>query len=84
MEPSRSSALQCRELQLGRPAPDGYDKMLGLIEATTTEHGLAVAARLNEQAYRTKVKISDEQMAALNLRKHEMLPQWNYTIKAPD
>jgi len=58
-----------------------YDKMLHLIEATTTEQGLAVTATLTQAVYRTKIKISNEQMATVNLEKHATLPRWNYTIK---
>lgn len=58
-----------------------YDKMLHLIEATTTEQGLVVKATLTQKVYPPQIKISNEQMAALNLQKHTTLPQWNYTIK---
>lgn len=58
-----------------------YAKMIGLIEATTTEPGLVVKATLTRKVYLTKIKISKEHMAALNLHKHTTLPQWNYTIK---
>jgi hypothetical protein len=30
--------------------------------------------------YKTGVKVSDEEMAALALQTHEVCPQWNYTI----
>ena len=58
-----------------------YDKMLHLIEATTTEQGLTLKATLTQKVYATKIKISNAQMATLNLEKHTTLPQWNYTIK---
>lgn len=58
-----------------------YDKMIHLIEATRTDTGLAVKATLTRKVYLTKIKISKEQMAALNLQKHTTLPHWNYTIK---
>jgi hypothetical protein len=58
-----------------------YDKMLRLIEATTTEQRLVVKATLTQKVYLTQIKISNEQMAALNLQKHTTLPQWNYTIQ---
>lgn len=58
-----------------------YAKMICLIEATTTAPGLVVKATLTQKVYLTKIKISKEQMAALNLHKHTTLPQWNYTIK---
>jgi hypothetical protein len=58
-----------------------YEKMLQFLTATTTEQGLVVKATLTNIQYQTKIKVSDEQMAALNLIKHATLPQWNYTIK---
>lgn len=72
------SAVSCN--WVGDPLTS-YDKMLGLIEATTTEQGLVVKATLSQKTYATKIKISDAQMAALNVQKHATLPQWNYTIK---
>ncbi|MCL4393599.1 MAG: ISAzo13 family transposase [Chloroflexi bacterium] len=61
-----------------------YDKMLHLIEATTTEQGLVIKATLTQRAYLTQVKISKEQMATVNLQRHTVHPQWNYTIKPLD
>jgi hypothetical protein len=60
---------------------DSYDRMLHFLNATTTEHGLVVMATLNETPYLTKIKISDAEMASLNLTKHATLPQWNYTLQ---
>ena len=60
---------------------DSYAKMLHFLNATTTEPGLVVRAVLTETKYQTKIKISNQQMAALNVTKHETLPQWNYTIR---
>lgn len=64
----------------GQPL-SSYDKMLGLLRATTTEQGLVVHATLTHKTYATEIKISDEQMASLNLEGHALLPKWNYTIK---
>jgi hypothetical protein len=61
-----------------------YDKMLHLIEATTTEQGLVIKATLTQRVYLTQIKISKEQMATVNLERHTVLPQWNYTIKPLD
>lgn len=58
-----------------------YSSMLNRIKATTTEQGLIVHAEITDKLYQTKIKISDEQMEALNLDKHATLPEWNYTIK---
>ncbi len=58
-----------------------YDKMIHLLNATTTQQGLVVKAILTTTEYQTGIKISDEQMDCLHLHKHETLPKWNYTIK---
>ena len=58
-----------------------YEKMLHFLETTTTEQGLVVKARLTQTHYQKSIKISDAQMAALNLTRHQTLPQWNYTLK---
>ena len=55
--------------------------MLALLRGTTTEKGLAVHATLTHKTYATEIKISDEQMAEVNLKEHAVLPKWNYTIK---
>jgi hypothetical protein len=72
------SALSCN--WAGEPLTC-YDKLLHLIEATTTQQGLVVKATLTQKVYATKIRISDDQMAALNLQRHAMFPQSNYTIK---
>lgn len=54
--------------------------MLKYIRTTKTQAGLAVRARLNKKKYSTRIKIDDEQMAEINIRKHKVLPNWNYTI----
>ncbi len=72
------SAISCN--WAGEPL-SSYDKILGLLRATTTEQGLVVHATLSHKTYLTKVKVSDEQMATLNLEEHAVVPKWNYTIK---
>ena len=57
-----------------------YDLMLNYIRSTTTRQGLKVDAILNEKQYEKGIKISDEQINQINLEKHDVLPQWNYTI----
>lgn len=51
-----------------------------LIAATTTETGLRVRCELDERAYTKGVKVSDAQMAGLNITPAEFHPEWNYTI----
>ncbi len=58
--------------------------ILGLIRGTSTETGLRVTADWWEREYRKGVKVSDAQMAELNIERHDVCPQWNYTIKPRD
>ena len=64
----------------GRPLRS-YRAIVSLIGATTTETGLRVAAELDTQVYPDKVKVSDEQMATVQLFPHYFHGEWNYTIK---
>lgn len=56
------------------------NQMTALIRGTTTETGLEVKACQLKGKYPTKVKVSDEQMAALNLTPRKICPQWNYML----
>jgi hypothetical protein len=58
-----------------------YEVIVNLIAATTTKTGLEVFARLDENEYPDKIAVTDEQLAAVNITRHEFRPEWNYTIK---
>lgn len=62
----------------GRPLAS-YEVIINLIAATTTTTGLDVYARLDTNEY-PKVEVSDEQLAAVNITRHDFHPEWNYTI----
>jgi hypothetical protein len=64
----------------GRPLVS-YQVIVSLIGATTTESGLRVQADLDTGSYPTKVKVTDEQMATVDLNPHDFHGEWNYTIK---
>jgi hypothetical protein len=51
-----------------------------LIAATTTKTGLTVRCVLDEKLYEKGVKVSDEEMALLNIRRANFHPEWNYAI----
>src|SRR5712671_5451452 len=53
-----------------------YRTIVQLIAATTTETGLKVRAELDEKKYPKGVKISDDQMAAVNLSRHSFHGDW--------
>jgi len=58
-----------------------FDLALHYIRETETRAGLQVQAHLVTEHYATGVKVSDEDMDALNLQRHAVCPQWNYTIR---
>ena len=53
---------------------------VNLIGHTTTKAGLRIQAELDASAYRKGIKVSDEEMAAINLEKDSFHGEWNYTI----
>jgi hypothetical protein len=57
-----------------------YRTIVQLIAATTTDTGLKVRAELDENKYPKGVKVSDAQLAAVNLSRHSFHGDWNYTI----
>ena len=57
-----------------------YRTIVQLIAATTTATGLKVRAELDQNKYIKGVKISDAQLAAVNLSPHPFHGEWNYTI----
>jgi hypothetical protein len=52
-----------------------------LIASTTTKAGLKVRAELDENKYPNGIKVSDAQLAAVNLSRHAFHGDWNYTIE---
>jgi hypothetical protein len=58
-----------------------YEVILELLNHTTTKKGLTVTAVKDENLYPTKVKVSDEEYAKLNIIRDSFHGDWNYTIK---
>ena len=52
-------------------------KMMALIRGTK---GVEASASVDHQDYPLKEKTSNQQMASLNLTRHAVCPNWNYTI----
>jgi len=59
---------------------DSYEKILKFIRTTKTETGLNVRATLNTRSYPKGVQIPAKELESLSIRKHRILPKWNYTI----
>jgi transposase len=55
--------------------------VLELISHTTTSEGLTVTAVKDSHTYPTGLKVSDDELAALNLYREAFHGEWNYTIK---
>jgi hypothetical protein len=58
-----------------------YRVIVDLISATTTKTGLTVRCEIDQNTYPKGVSVSDAEMAALNITRHDFHGEWNYTIK---
>ena len=74
--------LFCRITQnwRGRPLTDRL-AVVELIGATTTKTGLKVECALDPRTYEKGIKVSDAEMASLDITGDDFHPEWNYTIK---
>ncbi len=58
-----------------------FETVLKFIRTTATENGLRCLAYLDKHEYPTKLKVTREQKASIRLKRHHVLPRWNYTIE---
>jgi len=63
----------------GEPLRD-YETIVNLIAGTTTAKGLKVTCRLDRRRYPVGRKVTDAELATVNLRPHEFHGEWNYII----
>ena len=64
----------------GKPL-QSLEVVINLIAATTTRTGLTVYAQLDQRSYPDKIKITDAELATVQLHGDAFHPEWNYTIK---
>lgn len=64
----------------GRPL-DSVATIVNLIADTTTDTGLHIEADVDENVYEKGIEVSDEEMAALNIKRDKFHGEWNYTIQ---
>jgi hypothetical protein len=57
-----------------------YETIINLIGGTKTRTGLKVKAVLDTNEYETGIKVSEEQLGEIQLRRHKVHPAWNYTL----
>ena len=77
LDPGQFSAISVN--WRGRPLVS-HQVIVELIGATTTRTGLTVHAELDRGRYPLGVKVSNEELAAVPLRRHEWHGEWNYTV----
>lgn len=58
-----------------------FDTLLAYLRGTATETGLKVKAFLVDKVYEKGLKVSDAVMKSLNLERHAICPDWNYTLR---
>jgi transposase len=61
-----------------------FQAIVNLIAATTTTTGLKVHAELNTEAYQSGIKVSDEELALVKIRRDKFHGDWNYEIQPRD
>lgn len=64
----------------GRPLTS-LETIVELIGNTTTDTGLTVRAALDHAEYETGIKVSDQQLDQVNLKRSEFHGDWNYTVR---
>jgi hypothetical protein len=57
-----------------------HQVIVQLIAATTSKAGLTVRCALDPNSYPAGIKVSDAEIAAVNLTRHDFHGEWNYTI----
>jgi len=58
-----------------------YQVVLDALRSTKTTTGLRVQATMFKTAYEKSLSVSDSDMKLLMIEKHNICPQWNYTIR---
>jgi hypothetical protein len=55
--------------------------VVNLLGGTTTATGLQIHAELDESEYPTGIKVTDEELAGVKIKKNQFHGEWNYTIR---
>ena len=73
--------LFCHITQTWRGKPlISRETVVELIASTTTKTGLTVRCEMDTRTYPKGIKVSDAEMATLNIKGDAFHPEWNYTI----
>ena len=63
----------------GKPL-ESLEVIVNLIAGTTTNMGPKIYAQLDDRVYEKGVEVTDDQLAAVNITRHQFHGDWNYTI----
>ncbi|MGD0108749.1 MAG: hypothetical protein ABSC06_32640 [Rhodopila sp.] len=78
---TRQHKLFCHITRTWRGKPlISRETVVDLIASTTTKTGLTVKCQLDTRDYSKGIKVSDAEMATLNIKGDIFHPEWNYTI----
>lgn len=78
---TRQHRLFCHITQTWRGTPlTSRLAVVELIASTTTKTGLIVRCELDSRSYPKGIKVSDDEMASINIKGDTFHPEWNYTI----
>ncbi len=58
-----------------------HEVVVNLISATKTSTGLTVKCELDENEYPKGLKVTDQQMAGINIKRGSFRGEWNYSIR---
>jgi len=58
-----------------------HEIIVNLIASTTTSQGLRIGCELDPGKYPLGIKVLDEEMEILNLRRHAFHGEWNYSLE---
>jgi len=73
--------LSCHITQNWRGKPlISHEVIVNLIANTSTRAGLHVQAELDTRSYETGVKVTDDELAAIKIKRAKFHGDWNYTI----
>lgn len=73
--------LFCHITRNWRGVPlESHEIVVNLVSSTRTSEGLEVHCWLDQDAYQTGRKVSDDEMKTIHLKKHKFHGEWNYEI----
>jgi Rhodopirellula transposase DDE domain len=80
VEQDRAPAVRLHHPELAWQPLVNHEVIVQLISATTTDTRLQVCCEIDATLYPKGVKVTEQEMQAINLKLAEFHGEWNYTI----